>query len=166
MADPDTNDRMKHPPLKRHLSLQPLSRDHYGGLVQSQQLLRAAEQEPEERKQAITGFLNAWQEEISLHFRDEERLLEPLMSEPDIRRLRDDHAELRVMAAEAPAIMLEDEPDPQWLTRLGQTLHDHIRWEERALFPAIEQTATQSQLQALLAETDLIEASRPRSAGK
>lgn len=152
-----------HPPLKRHPSLQPFSRDHYGGLVQAQHLLKASEAGPEERRGALAAFLDAWNAEIAEHFDDEERLLADLMSEEQRVRLNREHAALRKLAEEARGHRRQVDPGAAWVRTLGQTLNDHIRWEERELFPAIESTADDAQLGRLKQETDAFEATRPRA---
>jgi hypothetical protein len=49
------------------------------------------------------------------------------------------------------------------LTRtLGQAFNDHIRWEERELFPAIEKAAQPQQLMELLPATTAMELTRRR----
>ncbi len=151
-----------HPPLKRHLSLQPLSRDHYVGLVQAQHLIKSADATAAERAKALADFVQAWAAEISAHFRDEERLLPELVSGEPVERLRREHRALAAFAEEARH--RKDTPDPgaAWVRELGQLLNDHIRWEERELFPLIERSASTEQLRNLTQETERLEQSRAR----
>jgi hemerythrin-like domain-containing protein len=156
---------MSHPPLKRHPALQPLSRDHYVGLVHAQRLIQSAEVDAPSRQTAVLGFLTAWSEEIAQHFADEERLFGGLIPNPaDQQRLHDEHAIIRRFAEEAVSRVDTADPGAPWVRQVGQTLNDHIRWEERELFPAIEQAINAQQLAALQEETDAIESNRPRSA--
>jgi hemerythrin-like domain-containing protein len=159
--------------MKRHVSLQPLSRDHYGGLVQAERLSEAAAAEgADARRAAAEGFARAWQTEISDHFRVEERLLLPLLDDlPEdtdagtaaAARLRGEHAALRALAHEVMSAAAAACPDGDVLRRLGRDLHDHIRWEERALFPLLERTLSAEQLRALEAPLWEVEMSRPRA---
>ncbi|MEX2670735.1 MAG: hemerythrin domain-containing protein [Phycisphaeraceae bacterium] len=151
----------KTPPLKRHPSLQPLSRDHYVGLVQGRRLIKSGDADPTERRAAVAAFVDAWHTDIAQHFADEERLLAPLASPEDRQRLDAEHAHLRELAAEAKQRRRLIDPGEAWVVSLGQTLTDHIRWEERTFFPALE-SAAGSQLEALRGEADRLEASRPR----
>lgn len=155
-----------HPPIKRHSCLQPFSRDHYVGLVQAQHLLKAAEAGAAERRGAIAEFCDAWSNEIAAHFDDEERLLLGLISAPHAQRLSADHAIIRDLATQARRRRREIDPGVDWVRRLGQMLNDHIRWEERELYPAIEQTSTAAQLSSLEDQTKTFEANRPRSKGR
>ena len=151
-----------HPPLKRHVSLQPLSRDHYVGLVQSQHLIKSADASAAERAKALVDFVQAWSGEIAAHFRDEERLLPELVTGEPFDRLRREHHSLAALAEEARHRKDMSEPGAAWMREFGQLLNDHIRWEERELFPLIERTAAAEQLRKLTQETERLEQSRAR----
>lgn len=156
-------EEFKTPPLKRHPSLMPLSRDHYVGLVQGQHLIEAAGGSSVDRRTAVAEFLDAWNTHIAQHFDDEERLLCPLADDVGRERLLEEHHRLRSMANEAKQQRQKVDPDPKWVHEVGQVLTHHIRWEERDLFPALQSTRS-SELDAMRAEADQIEMSRPRSA--
>lgn len=150
-------------PLKRHESLIPFSRDHYVGLVQSQHLLKAAKEDDTSRRKAVADFIDVWAIEVEPHFSDEERLLPRFMCESDAVRFEADHARIRSLAKQAADQRRQIAPDAEWMRELGQTLHDHIRWEERQLFPTIEQNTAPQQLEVLRQQTSKVEASRPRA---
>jgi hemerythrin-like domain-containing protein len=153
-----------NPPLQRHVSLQPFSRDHYVGLVRAQRLIRSAQSGAEQRRTAVRDFLAAWEQEIRAHFADEEELLLPVVDEPDGQRLRREHERLRALAAQAAGhAAAAAEPAVEFVRELGQTLNDHIRWEERELFPRVEHRLSAEQLAQIGMATAQIEASRPRS---
>lgn len=153
------------PPLKRHPALQPLSRDHYVGLVQGRHLMKAADGNAVARRAAVAAFIDAWDTEIAEHFDDEERLLGPLADEVGRTRMHREHDQIRALVENARQRRRKIDPGEAWIRTLGQTLTDHIRWEERELFPAIESAAAE-QLVALQPEADRIEASRHRGRGK
>jgi hemerythrin-like domain-containing protein len=155
---------MSPAPLKRHASLIPLSRDHYGGLVQARRLRLAAERNAAERLTALRELLDEWNTQMASHFEDEERLLLPLLKESRLtKRLLRDHSDIRQAISRATRwCRVQSPPEPSWMRDLAQLLHDHIRWEERELFPAVEQIASPDQLRELTAETTRIEQSRPR----
>jgi len=149
--------------MKREESLQPFSRDHHNGLVVAKALLDAVGEDAAARQEALGQFSWAWQTEMAAHFADEERLLIPLLDAHAGRRLTDEHRMLRELANEALLRRQRRDPDAAFLKRLGTQLHDHIRWEERELFPALEAALTDEQAAALGAETAAFEATRPRS---
>jgi len=154
----------EHPPLKRHESLQPLSRDHYVGLVCAEHLRKAglADGDAAARQKALDEFLDAWRREIAQHFADEERLLTELMTESEAAELDRQHGDLRARA-EAAERQGSDDPGAEWCRALGEALRDHIRWEERELFPALQARATPQQLEILAEHTAPIEQQRGRA---
>jgi len=152
-------------PIQRDDALAPFSRDHYVGLVHAHRLIKSAEKDRAAKHAALADFLDAWSSEIQPHFRDEERLLQELLSPEDRQRLLDEHAHLTDLASEARRWRRDVDPDGASLAALGRTLEQHIRWEERELFNRVQQTVSEPQRAALAAETAEIESSRPRNAG-
>ena len=150
--------------MKRHPSLQPLSRDHHEALLQVQALRLAAEGGPDERRVARAQFRDLWDGWFRDHLGLEERWLPSLIPEAgDVDRLRQEHDEIRSLAAASVRGAAEAQPARALMLRLAERLHDHIRWEERHLFPAIERAAGEEELRFLGAETKTAEAGRPRS---
>ncbi len=154
------------PPLKRHAALVPLSRDHYVGLVQAQHLIRSADADEVQRRKVIREFLDAWDSDISVHFKDEERLLAALMDEPDRERMFQEHKTLRRIATEARERHRQVDPGADWVRKAGELLRDHIRWEERVAFGHIEQTVDPMMLAMLEEQTAMVEQSRSRGRGR
>jgi hypothetical protein len=151
------------PPLKRHATLQPLSREHMGGLIQARNLQQAAGLDRAGRLRAIAGFLDAWRSEIRAHFDDEERLLLLLVNSPALReRLLDEHGTLRRVAEECERDPEAVASDAELVRRIGVRLHDHIRWEEREFFEAVQRDHPEA-LAALASEASFIEEQRPGS---
>jgi hemerythrin-like domain-containing protein len=158
---PDGHTPKQMPPLKRHAALQPLSREHMSGLIQARNLNRAANADAGARRAALAAFTEVWRNEIREHFDDEERLLLPLTQEPALRdRLLEEHRAIRELARrceEDPGAVAEE---PPLMRRIGSLLHDHIRWEEREYFEAIQRDHPDA-LAALEHEADRIEQRRP-----
>lgn len=141
---------MSHAIGKRHPGLVSFSRDHHHGLAQARRLLAAAGGEPPDRREALARFREAWEGEIAAHFADEEALLLHLAPSEDLaKQLRADHEVLRGMAAACAASGDSSDPDAELLAALGGALRAHIQWEERVLFPAIENSAGEAALAAL-----------------
>jgi hemerythrin-like domain-containing protein len=123
--------------MKRSQELVPLSHDHQHGLAVALQLTRATEATAAQAAAAFTAFFN---DEGNRHFREEEELLLPALSahlpadDPAVVRVLTDHVEIRRRAAELEAGATRVEA----LHALGTQLRDHIRHEERVLFPLAE----------------------------
>ena len=122
--------------MKRAVALQPLSRDHLKSLLAAKRLRNATN-----AAAAGQDFLAFWESEGRYHFRVEEEVLLPgwaLHSPVDrvaVARMLEEHlairrAALRAAGAEASLEELRD---------LGRLLDDHVRFEERELFPMVEQ---------------------------
>jgi hypothetical protein len=87
----------------------------------------------------------------------------PLLEPADVERLLREHAALR---AQAEALCEgERDPGPEALLAFAQALDDHIRWEERELFPGVEERAPAAALVRLGERLRAIEATRARSRG-
>lgn len=150
--------RFVNPPLKRHPTLQPLSREHFAGLVLARRLREAAAGDRDARARAARLLARAWTEELEAHFADEELIVAPFVSDHQKARLIEEHRSLERRAA-----MVEHEhtaPAAEWLTETADMLERHIRWEERELFPEAERAGAQG-LDILAHEADRIEQQRP-----
>jgi iron-sulfur cluster repair protein YtfE (RIC family) len=128
--------------MKRSAELRTLSVDHHHGLVAARRLRQAASGlTPLDG--AVTRFLEAWHVEIEPHFRAEEEILLPAFSQavpvddPRIVQTLKEHVALRRAVHDLERTEGEDR---EILARsIGMALEDHIRFEERVLFPAIEE---------------------------
>lgn len=129
--------------MKRDARLRRLSSEHHHALVLSRALIdRGGAWTPQDG----AAFLERFTAEIEPHFQIEERLLLPALrgTAPDlVARTESDHAWIR---AALPAVQLGDGHEAR---ALGQRLADHVRFEERILFPAAELALTEEQLDEL-----------------
>jgi hemerythrin-like domain-containing protein len=124
--------------MKRSDALAQLSRDHHQGLVVAQRLRRAEEPTAGAARDAFLAF---WVQDGSEHFRIEEEILLPAFArhgspqDQAVIRVLTEHVDLRRRAADIAA---DPEPPLEHLRALGERLNDHIRHEERTLFPLVE----------------------------
>ncbi len=141
--------------MKRDESLRPLSREHQGALEVAKRLGEA-----EQRDTAAATLLEFWRADGRRHFRIEEEVLLPgwaVAAEVDragVERMLREHLEIRrqVLRAEAGEIELDE------LRALGRLLHDHVRFEERELFVAVEAALDAAALERLGAAIEAAEA--------
>jgi quercetin dioxygenase-like cupin family protein len=127
--------------MKRHPALVPLSHDHHHGLVQARRL-RAGAQTGDARA-AARAFLRFFSDESVQHFREEEEQLFPLVAEAEearepLVRVLLEHQRLHALAGRLAAQAEAGAPDGELMAELGELLEQHIRYEERRLFPLIE----------------------------
>ncbi len=135
--------------MKRHNALAPLSRDHHHALVVAQRLKHASEATAAD---ARNTFLEYWRADGQRHFREEEEILLPSyaghgdVEEPIVARVLIDHARIRRLADELSG----DAAPIATLHALGEQLGEHVRREERELFPLIERALPEAELARLL----------------
>lgn len=152
---------MPHPPIKRSHALQPFSREHLLGLSVALDLRRAPTQGHDAVAAALRRVVAAWDDELRGHFDDEERLLTPHIDDPSLaERLRAEHAQIAELVAQAASISPADAVAGALAATLGDLLHDHIRWEERTLFPAVESRLDDDAAKSLGRETAAFSATR------
>jgi hemerythrin-like domain-containing protein len=147
--------------MKRHPSLHPLSQHHHFALIQALGMRRAAEAPAEKRAAAVARqaekFVRFWHKSGSVHFREEEEVLLPayaryvrLDRDAEVMRILADHAEIRAAVLDFEHRIAAKTPiEAGELARLGKLLHDHVRLEENEVFPRIEKTLREAQLNAM-----------------
>lgn len=136
--------------MKRSEALKPLSREHHHALFVAKEVRDADESGAESARTALLGF---WRDEGALHFRIEEEVLLPGsgLAGPDrdeeVARMLADHLEIRrrFVRIESGGIDLDELKD------LAGFLRDHVRFEERELFPRIEREMAADELTVLAA---------------
>lgn len=143
--------------MKRSEALRTLSHQHHQGLFAALQLKRA---DRETAADACQAFIDFFEREGARHFRIEEELLLPAFArhagcdEPAIVRVLTEHVELRRRGQDLEA---EADPDEGALRELGERLERHIRFEERGLFPMIEEALPPDELERLAAAIERAE---------
>jgi len=146
--------------MKRHISLHPLSQHHHFALIQALFIKRGQQEPPAKRAAALRRlaqkFLRFWAAAGMQHFREEEEVLLPayarhvsLTQDAEVLRMLADHAEIRGRIARLAELVEAEEPVAEELTALGKLLNDHVRLEEDKIFPRIEKTLSEDELQKM-----------------
>ena len=142
--------------MKRAEALRPLSRQHLTALLVAKKL-----READDLEQAARTFLDFWQGDGQRHFRVEEEVLLPTwaahaeVDRPGVSRMRDEHLAIRRQALR----LASGELSLEEVRELGKLLHDHVRFEERQLFPIVEDALDAESLSHLAAAIEEAEAS-------
>ncbi len=127
-------------PIKRHESLQPLSREHHHGLLLCWKIRQGLQKEIAlERIKAYVDWF--WDMHLKFHFEVEEKHIFPILSKehPMVLQALDEHLQIK-------DLILNQSNTQQNLKSLEKVLNDHIRFEERVLFNEIQNIATPAQL--------------------
>jgi hemerythrin-like domain-containing protein len=133
-------------PIKRSPQLTPLSHDHHDGLLFAWKIKQGLKKGTD--LNAIADYVNwFWENHLVEHFRKEDKVIAPLMPAEDvlIKRMSDEHEEI-----EALVQINKNIPDAANLEVISEKVNDHIRFEERILFPHIEKTLSEYQLDYIL----------------
>lgn len=135
----------------RHDAIAELSRDHHQALVQAMALKRA---NAENHSQVAEDFVRFFDEHANRHFEIEEQVLLPTWAllagiehavHPDVTQMLREHVELRALVRRLRA----GDPDLALVREVGQRLDAHVRHEERKVFPLIQNSLDDKQLDRL-----------------
>ncbi len=129
--------------MKRHEALAPLSREHHNSLILAQLLKKDApvyKGLPETLNDKAAYSVKHYKETLIQHFEKEEKLLQKVKNfHPDIEQLAAEiTSEHQVMKALFYALEHAGSLEAL-LDHIGVFLENHIRKEERLLFPLIQE---------------------------
>ena len=133
--------------MKRDRRLRQLSDDHHQALVLARHATSAASVKPETLVGLWDEVARRFHRELAPHFSIEEQYMLPALERAGgaalAKRTRDEHAELR-------RIVSDDGHDlATRLDRFGTLLRDHVRFEERVLFEAVQERLSDAELEAV-----------------
>ena len=139
---------------RRHDSLIPLTHDHHHALAQTRRLRGAAKDNERELLRQSQAFLDFFHDETVSHFREEEEVVFPLAVEDErakevLARVMMEHLQIRALATRLEVEVTESRVTPESATELATALDAHIRFEERKVFPLLEEVVADDQLSAI-----------------
>ena len=134
---------MKTKPLKRHKALQPLSREHHHGLLLSWKI-RSGFNKNIDSKRIKTYTDWFFETHLIPHFEIEEKHIFTILENDSelIKRALAEHRRLKRLFNETTEVTKS-------LGKIEEELEQHIRFEERVLFPEIQKIATEEQMQLI-----------------
>jgi iron-sulfur cluster repair protein YtfE (RIC family) len=146
--------------LKRHENLIPLTHDHHHALAQARRLELAAQAALPARLAAANTFLEFFERDTRAHFREEEKLVFPLVigapeAETPLTRLLLEHVRVYALVGKLGSEVVAGEATAETMSSIASLLQSHIRFEEKVLFPLAELLAPEG-----LRNVDLTERTR------
>jgi iron-sulfur cluster repair protein YtfE (RIC family) len=132
-------------PIKRSKQLTPLSKDHHDGLLFAWKIRQGLKNEADVR--LIAEYVQwFWKNHLEQHFREEEQILAPHLPADNelLKQMFDEHENIEAMIH-----INENIPDATLLSNLAQVIDDHIRFEERVLFPYAEKIVPEKELNSV-----------------
>lgn len=143
--------------MKRANQLQPLSRQHHLGLHVGRHAKECADnpQAIAEHWQALSSYMS----DMRNHFQIEDNLIVDALlpyqsTQPDVacalKTLEEQHKQLNALTAEIKASEEnKNAVSVDQVRALANLLYDHVRFEERELFPIVEKYLTEDELNAI-----------------
>ena len=121
---------------KRSIELQPLSRQHHNGLLFCLLLEKGVKKNAD--KIIMRDFcIYFWQGYLQHHFEIEEKYLIPLAAHIELGvvlyRMKEEHLQIKKYFEDAAKLNTDAD-----FEQIHQLINDHIRFEERELFPLIQ----------------------------
>lgn len=137
--------------MKRPAELRPLSDDHHRALVLAKRARTAAEDGSRDTVNALWQDIRTeYTAHLAPHFAVEEAFLLPAVDRAGgaalAARTREDHRALHRLIRTGPF-------DEDTLADFGKLLFDHVRFEERTLFPFAEAHLSKNDLDAVRRES-------------
>lgn len=134
---------MTSKPLKRHKALIPLSREHHHGLLLSWKIRSGFSKNIEVeriKKYADWFFTN----HLIPHFELEEKYIFPILEADNdlVKRALAEHRRLK-------RLFKKEEELEKSLSKIEEELEQHIRFEERVLFPEVQKFASEEALEII-----------------
>ena len=107
-----------------------------------------------DRRNVTNDFVNFYFGRAVRHFHEEEELFfAPLIDEPDahdlVVRAVSEHLRLHALVRTVKRQLSEGEADQEVLTKISDLLTEHVRFEEKELFPLVEKLVPESDLSDL-----------------
>lgn len=156
---------MKVSKLQRSPWIRPIARNHGATLCCAQLGWKAVRANGTERISLLAALRVRSNGEVLGYLDDEQWVLSPVIGDTSLRdEMHKRHAELRKLIVELDLQTMSLEPGSESIVRLSRAMESLVRWEERELFPRIEDGLGGDQVRRLSHLTAKIEKRRPRVA--
>jgi hemerythrin-like domain-containing protein len=137
---------MKKPPIKRNENIVKLSKDHHASLMFCWKLRQGIKHHVDE-KRMIAYVEYFWNQHFAEHFREEEDILFAPLHDDLVKKAVADHRQVQVFIK---TLRESTEKDPYaTLATLADLVDEHVRYEERVLFPHLEKELSENQLEEI-----------------
>lgn len=137
---------MEIKPIKRNVNIVKLSQDHHASLLFCWKIRQGIKYhiEFDRLKQYVEYF---WNTHFSEHFKEEEQFLFKSFIDENVEKAIEDHHKIKELISklsyEIPGKRNE------LLSELADTVNQHVRFEERILFPHLEKKLSDEQLEII-----------------
>jgi len=129
--------------MKRNENLVPLSRDHHFGLLCCWKIRQGIKKDiPYERiKNYVADY---WEKNLSRHFDIEDIVLPEVNNDSLQIQMEDEHRQIRTLIKS-----ITHSGNRELLSDFADALYKHIRFEERMIFPFLEERLSEEELDTI-----------------
>jgi hemerythrin-like domain-containing protein len=142
---------MKTKPIKRNQHIMRLSKDHHFSLLFCWKVRQGLKHETQTER-IIKYVQYFWKHHLEPHFREEETILFSPLKDEWVQKAINDHKQIRKQLNQLPANSVDD--TKKQLKDLANLIDDHVRYEERELFPHLEKRLSEDQLEKIGKQLD------------
>jgi iron-sulfur cluster repair protein YtfE (RIC family) len=144
---------MKPKPIRRSESIMKLSREDHFSLLFCWKIREGLKKRtaPKRMVQYAQYF---WSNHIQPHFLEEEEILFAPLQDEMVLKAMEEHAAIREGIEALTVLPPENITDE--LTKLADQLDKHVRYEERQLFPHLENVLSDAQLESIGAQLNAL----------
>ena len=128
--------------MKRNENIVKLSRDHHASLLFCWKLRQGIKRHASSER--MVNYVNYfWNHHFAEHFKEEENILFAPLKDQVVQKAIDEHKKIKTLINDLDSL---ESDIHQKLSQLTDTVEEHVRYEERILFPHLESKLTEDQL--------------------
>ena len=137
---------MLNKPINRSEHMKRLSREHHFSLLFCWKIRQGLKTNVAvERMRKYVQYF--WQQHLKPHFREEEKILFAPIKDRQVQRAINEHKYIRQQIEDLPNY--PENKERKTLARIADMVDEHVRYEERELFPHLERKLTEEQLESI-----------------
>ncbi len=131
-------------PIHRSEHIKRLSREHHFSLLFCWKIREGLKRNvPGERIRKFVEYF--WQRHLQPHFQEEEKILFAPIADRQVQRAIDEHKYIRQQIEDLPTY--SEKKQRKTLAKIADIVDEHVRYEERELFPHLERKLSKEQLE-------------------
>ncbi|HEV8513712.1 MAG TPA: hemerythrin domain-containing protein [Cyclobacteriaceae bacterium] len=133
-------------PITRSEHIKRLSREHHFSLLFCWKIRQGLKTNvPGERIRKYVQYF--WQQHLQPHFREEEKILFAPITDRHVQRAINEHKSIRQQIEHLSTYPQNKER--KTLAKIADMVDEHVRYEERELFPHLERKLSEEQLEKI-----------------
>lgn len=137
---------MEIKPIRRNPNIVKISQDHHASLLFCWKLRQGIKRHTSiERMVKYVQYF--WAQHFSPHFKEEEEFLFASLKDEKVKKAIEDHQKIKSLINELAHLDSKESTDQ--LSGLADTVDEHVRYEERILFPHLETSLSEEQLDSI-----------------